>query len=109
MPVSYAETRNIVFPKWAVRSRSFFTERKEHMSRTIKAIERHMIPKPSRLQSEPDSNRATARQATQSMRNGERNLSMEWQRGAEILGHGQRKLTLAFAPAQSPALATLGH
>jgi hypothetical protein len=109
MPVSYAETRNIVFPKWAVRSRSFFTERKEHMSRTIKAIERHMIPKPSRLQSESDSNKATARQATPPMGNGERKLSAEWQRGAEILGHGQRKLRLAFAPAQSPAFATLGH
>jgi hypothetical protein len=29
MPVSYAETRNIVFLKDAVRGRSLFTEKKE--------------------------------------------------------------------------------
>jgi GTP cyclohydrolase FolE2 len=76
-------------------------KRKEHMSRTIKAIERHMIPRSSRLQTE-----ATARQATQPIQIGERKLVAEWQRGAEILGHAQRKLRLAFAPTQSPALAT---
>ena len=80
------------------------------MSRTIKAIERHMImpvrlgPRSSRLRPE-----ATARQAAQPMQNGERKLVAEWRRGAEILGHAQRKLRLAFAPAQSPALATLSR
>jgi len=43
------------------------------------------------------------------MQNGKRKLVAEWQRGAEILGHAQRKLRLAFAPAQSPALATLSR
>ena len=68
------------------------------MSRTIKAIERHMIlPVRSDCQDDTDSS------------HGERKLVAEWQRGAEILGHTQRKLRLAFAPAQSPAFATLGH
>ena len=74
------------------------------MSRTIKAIERHMIPRSSRLRPE-----ATARQAAQPTQNGERKLVAEWQRGAEILGHAQRKLCLALAPTQSPALATLSR
>jgi hypothetical protein len=74
------------------------------MSGTIKAIERHMIPRSSRLRPE-----ATAWQAAQPMQNGERKLVAEWQRGAEILGHAQRKLRLAFAPTQSPALVTLSR
>ena len=41
------------------------------------------------------------------LQNGERKLVAEWQRGAEILGHAQRKLRLAFAPTLSPAVATL--
>jgi hypothetical protein len=39
----------------------------------------------------------------------ERKLVAEWQSGVEILGHVQRKLRLAFAPAQSPPVATLSH
>ena len=74
------------------------------MSRTIEAIERHMIPRSSRLRPE-----ATAGQAVQPMQNGERKLVAEWQRGVEILGHAQQKLRLAFAPPQSPALATLNR
>jgi hypothetical protein len=74
------------------------------MSRTIKAIERHMIPRSSRLQAE-----VTARQANQPIQIGERKLVAEWQRGAEILGHAQRKLRLAFAPPHSPAVATVSH
>jgi len=72
------------------------------MSRTIKAIERHMIlpvrlgPRSSRLRPE-----TAARQAAQPVQNGERKLVAEWQRGAEILGRAQRKLRLAFAPAHS--------
>jgi hypothetical protein len=62
------------------------------MSRTIKAIERHMILR--RLRPE-----ATARQA-QHMQNREHKLVAEWQRGAEILGHAQQKLRLSFAPVQ---------
>jgi hypothetical protein len=57
------------------------------MSRTIKAIERHMIPKP----------------AAQPIRSRDRKPV------AEILGHTQRKLRFAFAPMQSPAIATLRH
>jgi hypothetical protein len=71
------------------------------MSRTIKAIERHMI-----LRLRPE---ATASQAAQLMESRERKLVAEWQRGAEILGQAQRKLRLAFAPTQSPALATLSR
>jgi len=49
------------------------------MSRTIKAIERHMIPRSGRLRP-----KATARQAVQPMQNGERKLVTEWQqRGPE--------------------------
>jgi hypothetical protein len=70
------------------------------MSRTIKAIERHMIPRSSRLRRE-----ATARQATQPIQNGEGKLVAEWQRGLEtVTGSAQRKLRLFFAPAQSPAI-----
>ena len=73
------------------------------MSRTIKAIERHMIPRSSRLR--PN---ATADQPAQPMQNGERKLVAEWQRGAEILGQAQQKLRIAFAP-NSTAFATVGH
>jgi len=74
------------------------------MSRTIKAIERHMIPRSSRLHSE-----TTAHQVAQPIANGERRLVAEWQRGAEILRREQQKLRLAFAPAHSTALATPGR
>jgi hypothetical protein len=66
------------------------------MSRTIKAIERHMIlPVRSGCQDNTDSS------------HGERKLVAKWQRGAEILGHTQRKLRLAFAPSQSTDIATV--
>jgi hypothetical protein len=66
------------------------------MSRTTKAIERHMIPRSRRLRP-----KATARQAAQPMQYCERKLVAEWQRGAEtVFGRAQRKLRLAFAPAQ---------
>jgi hypothetical protein len=61
------------------------------MSKTIKAIERHMIwlGPGSTIQSTQDP---------------ERKLVAEWQRGAEtFFGHVQRKLRLAFAPVQSHA------
>ena len=105
------------------------------MSGIIKAIERHMIlPARSGPESfrDTDSSRvrlrtnpprwgelgprssslppeAMADQAEQPMQNGDRKLVAEWQRGAEILGRAQRKLRLAFAPTQSPALATLSR
>jgi len=81
------------------------------MSRTIKAIERHMIPRSSRLRSEPDWHKATARQAKQPMQNAERKLVGEWQqRGPETLsGRMLRKLRLAFAPSQSTKLATVNR
>jgi len=63
------------------------------MSRTIKAIERHMGPNT----------------AAQPLHSYERKLVVEWQSGVEILGHVQRKLRLALAPAQSPPVATLSH
>ena len=53
------------------------------MSRTIKAIERHMIlpVRPGR-RGDTDSSRRQL-----GLRNGERKLVAEWQHGAEILGH----------------------
>src|ERR1700720_3023369 len=78
-------------------------KRKEDMSRTIKAIERHMIL-PVRL-----GPRSTIPPVRLGLQNRGRKLVAEWQRGAEILGHTQRKLRLAFAPTQSPALATLSR
>jgi hypothetical protein len=65
------------------------------MSRTIKAIERHMI----------------RGSASQPVRNGRREFVVDWQqRGPETLsGRVNRKLRLVFAPAQSPVLATLSH
>jgi len=72
------------------------------MSRTIKAIERHMVPRSTRLRLE-----ATARQAAQPMQNGERKLVAEWQRGPEtFFGRVQRKLRSVFAPARTPATVT---
>jgi hypothetical protein len=65
------------------------------MSGTTKAIER----------SEPGWHQATPRQATQLRQNDDRKLVAEWQRGAEILGHVQRKLRLNFAPTQLPTAA----
>jgi hypothetical protein len=58
------------------------------MSRTIKAIERHMIP------------RSTILSVRLGLQNAERKLVAEWQHGAEILGHAQQKLRLSFAQAQ---------
>ena len=57
------------------------------MSRTIKAIERHMVPGPKHRIVQPFG----------------RNLVGEWQqRGPEILsGHAFRKLRLVFAPPYS--------
>jgi len=105
MPVSYTETRNIVFPERALLSRSLFAEKTEHMSRTIKAIERHMIlPARSGRRGDAESSRGQL-----GLPNRERKLVAEWQRGAEILGHVQRKLRLAFARTQSPVVATLGQ
>jgi len=69
------------------------------MSRTIKAIERHMILPV----------RSKTRRGELGLQNGERKLVAEWQRGTEILGYAQRKLRLAFAPSQSAEPATLGH
>jgi hypothetical protein len=72
------------------------------MSRTIKAIERHMIlPVRSGRRGDTDSSRGEL-----GLQNSERKLLSEWQRGGEILGHAQRKLRLTFAPPQSRAVAT---
>jgi NADPH:quinone reductase-like Zn-dependent oxidoreductase len=55
------------------------------MSRTIKTIEHHMIP------------RSTIPPVRLGLQNRERKFVAEWQRGVEILGHAQRKLRLAIA------------
>ncbi|HEU5246408.1 MAG TPA: hypothetical protein VFU09_04900 [Candidatus Udaeobacter sp.] len=67
------------------------------MSRTIEAIERHMIP------------RSTILPVQLGLQDRERKLVAEWQRGAEILGHAQHKLHLAFADSQSTKLATVNR
>jgi len=72
------------------------------MSRTIKAIERHMI-----LPVRSKTHLATA--SLSIGRRGERKLIAEWQRGSEILGHVQQKLRITFAPAHSTAVASSGH
>jgi hypothetical protein len=62
------------------------------MSRTIKAIERHMTP--------PSKREAVQRHVPK--------LVAEWQRGPEtFFGYAVRKLRLAFAPSQSTNLATV--
>jgi hypothetical protein len=75
------------------------------MSRTIKAIERHMIL-PVRSGSRGDTNSSREDVGFQNL---DRKLVAEWQRGAEIVGRTQRKLRLAFAPMQSSAFATLSR
>jgi hypothetical protein len=61
------------------------------MRKTIKAIERHMIP------------RSTIPPVRLGLQYPERKLVAEWQRGTEtVFGQVQRKLRLAFAPTQSP-------
>jgi hypothetical protein len=69
------------------------------MSRTIKAIERHMI------------RRSTIPPVRLVLQNGERKFVTEWQqRVPETLsGRMLRKLRLAFAPSQSAKLATVNR
>jgi hypothetical protein len=100
MPARHSETRNIVFhnralPVGSCPHEESTTEGGKDMSRTIKTIGHHMIP------------RSTIPPVRLGLQNRERKLVAEWQRGVEILGHAQRKLRLAFAPTQSPAFATL--
>ena len=66
------------------------------MSRTIKAIERHMIPK------------ATFPPARIGFPSGDSKLVAEWQqRGPETLsGYTSRKLRLAFSPAEALIIAS---
>jgi len=69
------------------------------MSRTIKAIERHMIP------------RSTIPSVRLGLQNRERKLVTEWQqRGPETFsGYALRKLRLAFAPSQPAKLAAVNR
>ena len=72
------------------------------MSRTIKAIEGHMMM-PVRL-----GPRSTIPPVRLGLEPREMRLTGEWQRGFETMsGYAQRKLRLAFAPA--PSLATANH
>jgi hypothetical protein len=61
---------------------------KMNLSRTIKAIERHTIP------------RSTSSPVRLGLQPHDPKLVAEWQHGAEILGHAQQKLRLSFAQAQ---------
>ena len=79
------------------------------MSRTIKAIERHMIPRPTippvRFANRTDSSRGELGFQPRNSK-----LVAEWQRGLETLtGSAQRKLRLVFAPSQSTKLATINQ
>ena len=69
------------------------------MSGTIKAIERHMIPR-----STIPPVRSQTRRGKLGLHPRDAKLLAEWQRGLEtVTGSAQRKLRLVFAPAQSPA------
>jgi hypothetical protein len=69
------------------------------MSRTIKAIERHMILPARSGRGDTDSSRGEL-----GVQPRDAKLVAEWQRGLEtVTGSAQRKLRLVFAPAQSPA------
>jgi hypothetical protein len=76
------------------------------MSGTTKAIERSELATGRiRPNGGPDWYQATPRQATRLRQNDDRKLVAEWQRGAEIPGHAQRKLRLNFTPTQLPTAA----
>jgi hypothetical protein len=91
MPAGHSETRNLVFLKSAVFGRSLFQEKKEHMNRTIKAIERPMTLATNIQTTQPSSPK----------------LAAEWQLGPETLsGLAVRKLRLAFAPTPSVIIAS---
>src|SRR5260370_16656459 len=80
------------FPRTRCAADHCSRTRKEHMSGTIKAIERHMTPRSKREAVEPHAPK----------------LVGEWQqRGPETFsGYAPRKLRLAFAPSHSTNLAT---
>ena len=78
------------------------------MSRTIKAIKRHMIRGRQFRQSGPPIGGLVPWRARTSPRNSK--LVAEWRRGLETLtGSAQRKLRLVFAPSQSTKLATVNR
>jgi len=103
MPVEHAEIRNIVFQEEQVRSDGGCMKNSNtrgNMSRTIKALERHMIPQSKAV----------------SVQSRAPSLVADWQqRGPETLsGYALRKLRLSFAPLQSmttvsAALSSTGH
>src|SRR5438270_12579570 len=83
------------FPRARCAADCCSQKRKEHMSGTIKAIERHMTPRSKREAVEPHIPK----------------LVGEWQqRGPETFsGYALRKLRFAFAPSQSTKLATVNR
>src|SRR5437868_14281142 len=83
------------FPRARCAADHCSQKRKEHMSRTIKAIERHMILPSKREAVEPHAPK----------------LVGEWQqRGPETFpGYALRKLRLDFAPSSSTRLATVNR
>ena len=79
------------------------------MSRTIKAIERHMIPRPT-IPPVRSANRTDSSRGELGLQPRNSKLVAEWQRGLETLtGSAQRKLRLVFAPSQSTKLATINQ
>ena len=81
------------------------------MSRTIKAIERHMIPRstspPVRSGRPGDTDSSRGELGLQPR---DSKLIAEWQRGQEtFFGRALRKLRLALAPSQSVKLATVNR
>src|SRR6267143_3814957 len=96
---------NARVPALARRFSSLTNEpRKEkNMSRTIKAIERHMIPR-STIPPVRSANRTDSSRGELGLQPRDAKLVAEWQRGLEtVTGSAQRKLRLVFAPTQSPA------
>jgi hypothetical protein len=107
---AYAEARNIVFLNGALLGRSCVRKRKEPMSRTIEAIQRHMItPIRSGNRAHSPLGKPGSEAEIDVVKNPERGLIAEWQTGVEILGHAQRKLRLAFISAPSSVLALAGQ
>jgi hypothetical protein len=76
------------------------------MSRTIKAIERHMIPR-STIPPVQSANRTDSSCGELGLQPPDPKLVAEWQRGLEtFFERALRKLRSVFAPARKPATAT---
>ena len=106
MPAGYAEARNIVFPTQADPVRWYLHEKSnllggKKMSRTLKAIERHMRLPSKEIVGRLGHTPLRKRRLTETAYNKPAKLVAEWQQhGPETLsGYAVRKLRLVFGPA----------